>query len=321
MSEVDAAIAGVTGEHRAALEWFRANKGRMVPWAEIKASRDAGVGLVNSAKGIYKPAYTDFALSARTLQEGPYPDREVEHRPDGSWVVQYFQENPDPDQRDREATNRGLMLCMEQRVPIGFMAKRKPKPGVEYEILGLGLITGWDRGYFTIEGFADDGSTHAADAHPDAARARATSAHLGMVEREDFDATNDQDLRVCTLSSVARRRGQAKFRAKLMGLYGGRCCISDCDFTEALEAAHIAPYRGEHSNHPQNGLLLRSDLHTLFDLGHLAVADDYTVRLSPSAANSTAYAHLAGARVSLPAEPAARPSADALAKHRQWCGL
>src|SRR5271155_3471993 len=38
-----------------------------------------------------------------------------------------------------------------------------------------------------------------------------------------------------------------------------------------LEAAHISPYRGLQSNHPQNGLLLRADLHSLFDLGMLAV--------------------------------------------------
>jgi HNH endonuclease len=39
---------------------------------------------------------------------------------------------------------------------------------------------------------------------------------------------------------------------------------------DILEAAHISPYRGEEDNHPENGLLLRADLHTLFD--HLNAA-------------------------------------------------
>ena len=38
-----------------------------------------------------------------------------------------------------------------------------------------------------------------------------------------------------------------------------------------LEAAHISPYRGEDDNHVENGLLLRSDIHTLFDLDLLGI--------------------------------------------------
>jgi putative restriction endonuclease len=41
-----------------------------------------------------------------------------------------------------------------------------------------------------------------------------------------------------------------------------------------LEAAHLRPYRGVGDNHPSNGLLLRSDLHTLFDLDMLGIEPD-----------------------------------------------
>ena len=58
-------------------------------------------------------------------------------RDDGSWVYPYFQENADPSQRDREATNRGLMKCMEEGIPVGVLMQAKPKPGVEYDVLGL----------------------------------------------------------------------------------------------------------------------------------------------------------------------------------------
>ena len=38
-----------------------------------------------------------------------------------------------------------------------------------------------------------------------------------------------------------------------------------------LEASHITPYLGEKSNHPSNGLLLRADIHTLWDQGLIAI--------------------------------------------------
>jgi len=164
-------IQKVDGSHRQALQWFNDHRGQRVSWLKIKAHAENGARLVNQAKGIYKPAYTDLALSVRTIQDGPYPDKEVEYRSDGSWVCQYFQENIDPNQRDKEATNRGLMQCMERQIPVGFLIKRKPKPGVEYEILGVGFVVEWQNGYFTIEGVNNSGDLIGIQ---DATRARAS---------------------------------------------------------------------------------------------------------------------------------------------------
>ena len=61
------------------------------------------------------------------------------------------------------------------------------------------------------------------------------------------------------------RPGQNEFRDTLINLYGCKCLISGCDIEEALEAAHIIPFNGLHSHHLANGLLLRVDLHRLFD--------------------------------------------------------
>ncbi len=73
-------------EHRAALSWFARNAGAIKPWREIEAQADEGTRLATLAKGIYKPAYTDFALSVRQTLNSPYADKEVVVRPDGSWV-------------------------------------------------------------------------------------------------------------------------------------------------------------------------------------------------------------------------------------------
>jgi hypothetical protein len=70
---------------------------------------------------------------------------------------------------------------------------------------------------------------------------------------------------------VKDRPGQLAFKRRLMLAYGGRCCITGCDVAEALDAAHIDPFENESHDHPTNGLLLRKDLHALFDQNLLAV--------------------------------------------------
>jgi hypothetical protein len=142
MSTLSEALAKTHGEHREALGWLVANTGKVIAWSTIKAQVNNGFRLVNQAKGIYKPHYTDYALTVRQTLDGPYADKEIERRSDGSWVYPYFQENPDPSQRDREVTNRGLMKCMSDGVPVGVLMQTKPKPGVEYLVLGLASVTG-----------------------------------------------------------------------------------------------------------------------------------------------------------------------------------
>ena len=61
------------------------------------------------------------------------------------------------------------------------------------------------------------------------------------------------------------RPGQDEFRDALIKIYGAKCIITGCHVEKAIEAAHIIPYNGLHSHHLANGLLLRVDLHRLFD--------------------------------------------------------
>ncbi|MEP6389088.1 MAG: HNH endonuclease [Halioglobus sp.] len=317
MTSFHEAISKVEGRHRQALNWFNEHRGQQLTWSEIKSQADEGTRLVNQAKGIYKPAYTDLALSVRTIQDGPYPDKEVEYRSDGSWVCQYYQENIDPAKRDTEATNRGLMRCMKRQVPVGFLIKRKPKPGVEYEILGVGFVVGWENGYFTIEGVNNLGEL---TVKQDATRARALNGHKPSIHDVEFDL-NEEDLREKQIATVAVGRGQGKFRAELLHAYEGRCCVTGCDLPSVLEAAHISPYRGEQSNHKRNGLLLRADIHTLFDLGLICVDESNRLVVAPSLSASSSYRDLNGRLVRPPREAASSPSAEALRKHRNWSGL
>lgn len=115
------------------------------------------------------------------------------------------------------------------------------------------------------------------------------------------------------LRSVAQRVGQQVFRQKLMGTYGGRCQVTGCDVAEALEAAHIDPYDGTNST-VANGLLLRADIHALFDAHRLWVEANSTVGMAK--ALSRHYGHLARVALAGSVTGAAAPDAAALARHR-----
>ena len=80
------------------------------------------------------------------------------------------------------------------------------------------------------------------------------------------------DARRRTIAAIVQREGQPAFRQALLRAYGGACAISGCTVEVLLEAAHIVPYRGSHTNVIENGLLLRADLHKMFDL-HLFSID------------------------------------------------
>ncbi|HEX5182370.1 MAG TPA: HNH endonuclease [Allosphingosinicella sp.] len=130
-----------------------------------------------------------------------------------------------------------------------------------------------------------------------------------------FDPNSIEDGRQKIAALIKRRQGQSRFRRNLLRAYGARCAVSGCDVEPLLEAAHIHPYRGPETNSVQNGLLLRSDLHTLFDLGLITVSSARTINVSPVLAD-TDYAALDGQALKLPALFKDYPSELALAWHR-----
>lgn len=115
----------------------------------------------------------------------------------------------------------------------------------------------------------------------------------GDPDRPSYSPT-EIDSREKVLREIRARRGQQGFRDALRARYGDQCVISGCKVLHVLEAAHIRPYRGEADNHPENGLLLRSDLHTLFDLNLIGIhPSTLAVHFHPDI-RSTEYMELQG---------------------------
>ena len=134
-------------------------------------------------------------------------------------------------------------------------------------------------------------------------------------DQDAFDPIDITDGRERINRTVTLRRGQRKFREKLLTCYDGRCAVTGCDVLDLLEAAHIIPFFGPNTNHVQNGLLLRSDIHTLFDCGLIAIDPTSKRLMIAPRLLSSSYRVLAGRSLRLPKNKHHHPSAAALDKH------
>lgn len=118
------------------------------------------------------------------------------------------------------------------------------------------------------------------------------------------------------------RLGQGLFRLLVEDAYRRHCAMTGEKTRPVLQAAHIKPFHESGPNRVENGLLLRSDLHILFDRGYLTVTHDHRIevsrRLKEDFDNGREYSPLHGCRlVVLPANLAERPSREHLHYHNE----
>jgi hypothetical protein len=300
----------LSSDHLERLAWFAERTGQVVPWPEpLPVKRH----LAARAKGIYKPGGWNYALSVRILPGSRYEDGRPIPTPGGGWLLSYHQEGDDPDFH----TNAALRQCMQDRVPVGVMRKTDTRRhGVQYEVLGLARPVRWYGGFFVFESVNPPAATQV-DPLTDVLTLDAEEEQ----RQEPYDLpADDYDARQRVQRQITQRRGQSDFRAELLRAYGDRCAITRCDAVEALEAAHIQPYRGPQSNVVPNGLPLRSDIHTLYDLDLIAIdPGTYEVSLSPRL-HKTQYASLAGITLLDPQQDSQRPNRRVLqARWDEFC--
>ena len=118
---------------------------------------------------------------------------------------------------------------------------------------------------------------------------------------------------------VRPRLGQGAFRVAVTDAYQRSCAVTGEHSLPVLEAAHIRPFALSGPHETRNGLLLRSDLHKLFDHGYLAVTPDYRVevsqRLREEYQNGKSYYPLHGQHLILPAHVKNQPDPQLLEWH------
>ena len=120
---------------------------------------------------------------------------------------------------------------------------------------------------------------------------------------------------------VKPRLGQGAFRVLVTDAYERRCAVSGEKTLPILDAAHIRSYADGGAHEESNGLLLRTDIHKLFDHGYVTLDQDrrFVVgrRLKEDFDNGQHYYDLHGTAIRLPHLPSTAPSADALEWHRE----
>jgi putative restriction endonuclease len=135
------------------------------------------------------------------------------------------------------------------------------------------------------------------------------------------DADVERSGRYGAPTLITPRLGQGTFRVVVTDAYERRCAITGEKVLPVLQAAHIRPYAQNGPHHVQNGLLLRSDLHTLFDRGYLTVGPDRQLevsqRLHEDFDNGREYYALRGRPLRAPRSLDSRPHEEFLAWHNE----
>ena len=120
---------------------------------------------------------------------------------------------------------------------------------------------------------------------------------------------------------VRPRLGQGLFSLAVREAYGGACAVTREHSLPVLEAAHIKPYGQGGEHRIDNGILLRRDLHSLYDRGYVTVTPDYVFRvggrLREEFSNGRSYYEINGTVIELPANAGWRPDRDKLAWHAE----
>lgn len=146
---------------------------------------------------------------------------------------------------------------------LGFLANREP-PEIVLLLDEGGFIRAVEPAPVLIERYRMLGEDRLRQS---VSRTEQQPQEQSQLERDEplgFDPAAPVDERLKKESVVAIREGAREFRKAIWGQWK-RCIVSDCSVAEALEAAHLHRYGGAHTNHLQNGIMLRADIHRLFD--------------------------------------------------------
>jgi putative restriction endonuclease len=163
------------------------------------------------------------------------------------------------------------------------------------------------------------GRTYALRVEPGATLLRQVQDRLALELSGELPAVDEPSPRYGEPLLVKPRLGQGSFRVLVTDAYHRRCAVTGEKTLPVLEAAHIRPYTAGGEHRVDNGLLMRSDLHTLFDRGYLTVTPEYRVevsrRIREEFSNGRDYYALHGRTIELPEARPERPMPEFLSWH------
>lgn len=146
-------------------------------------------------------------------------------------------------------------------------------------------------------------------------------AAVGLALPRDAMVVREERARYGEPVVMRPRLGQGAFRVAVTDAYERACAVTHEHSLPVLEAAHIVPYAQGGAHEVSNGILLRSDLHRLFDLGYVTVTSDLRLevsgRLRGDFENGHTYYPMHGTQVNVPTDPRLHPEPNLLRWHNE----
>ncbi len=160
-----------------------------------------------------------------------------------------------------------------------------------------------------------------------------------IIQGKTYDSTTTEGAALwrAVRQALARDTGVADSAKELLEIEGDRfgseylarsrlgqrrCAVTGEKTLPVLEAAHIRPYASQGPHRVSNGILLRSDLHKLFDVGYVTVTPDLKLEVSPRLREEwhngrEYYAHHGEQLNFMPPDPGSRSSGEFLRWHNE----
>lgn len=326
---IESALTRLPQQYRQRVEWayrwFAEHEGYVGPRPYGKHTpKDAPI-ILAAQRGIHKPGVLPIALSVYSSGNSFYAKDSLHTLDDQTWILQYCEhERNQGETVGSSVYNASLRLCLKEGFPVGVFVPE----GADYRCLGLAFVEQYnpETKFFWLHGPVRP--------HAEASLAPVRADFVDLTDgapNVEFDSSDktlellseelidSEDRRDRVIAEVVRRKQQGLFRKQVLEAYNGCCAISSYKTLDVLQAAHISSYLGPKSQLVTNGILLRADLHILYDRALLSVRpDDLKVQTSPMLAG-TRYELLDGKPIRLPSNKTLWPSEPRLAaKHSEF---
>lgn len=326
---LDRAATLAPPEFAPAWTWFQTMQGRIIPRLPRGADSPSDVPIKLAAqRGIHTPGVDSlsngwkngrrYALTIYSSTGKRYADKSVVSRHDGTWLFDYRAQETEEGREKKWDQNQPLINCLEDGLPVGVLIGQ-PRGG--YLVLGLAFVERYNSqtGFFTLHGPVDSitEQKHLFRSSLDAALSESDKQRLKELKELGFD---DGDERIQSFKRAVRRERQAQFRDAVYGAYDGRCAACGTGINEVLQAAHIDDFRGKKSQIVQNGILLRADIHLLYDANLLGIEPSSHRIVLATSVDMSPYDYLADKQLYLPKDSALWPDDDLLDIHyKRFC--
>lgn len=278
---------------------FRDSPGDLVPSSELRAWLPG----FKAEYGIHKPTGSKYALWVRQTLRRKYPDKEPQFAPDGSWTYDYAPETRRGVPTEEIHSNKGLIACMNDRVPVCVVRQVPGAKKSTYKLLGLAFVESFDGSHFRLRGENN--------------RLEMPGPLKSLPKFEPFEPAK-------RMTTQARRWRDAHFSFSVNEVYRSKCATCELSYrvrgkAVGLDAAHVIPVEdGGIAGDVRNGILLCKNHHALMDSYGWTLDEDYRVVVAEDRAfrESALANHILSVEgkvvPNLPAEEALRPDLAAV---------